>query len=180
MTLLRLLTAVAVLSLGLRAQTAPDDAEKADIQQMKQEIADLESKLAAINQTSGADASQSTSSAGDAAAPAHGLQSVVFHGVSDLNFGRPIFSVLPPDGLPSSTNSFGLGDLDLYMSANLSDRLSFFAELLITSDFTNEFSAELDRMMLSYKFNDYLKLTAGKFRTRFIGRATSKPRPDAR
>jgi hypothetical protein len=38
-------------------------------------------------------------------------------------------------------------------------------ELLITSDFSNEFSAELDRFMLSYKLNDYFKVSFGKFNT---------------
>jgi hypothetical protein len=186
MTFLKMLPVATVLSLGLQAQTTPDDAEKADIQQMKQEIADLQSKLAQQEKRlsspdgspgssvpeaplSAAEASTAASQTDATAAPpepvSHGLQTIVFHGVGDLNFGRPVFSVLPPGGLPTSTNSFGLGDLDLYTSAALSERLSFFAEVLVTSDFTNQFSAELDRMMLAYKFNEYLKLTAGKFNT---------------
>jgi hypothetical protein len=95
----------------------------------------------------------------------HKLGPFRMQGFSDITFGRPVFNVLPNGVLYTSTNSFSLGDFDLFVTAKLSDHLSYLAELLITSDFTNQFSAELDRMLLTYKFNDYLKVSAGKFNT---------------
>jgi hypothetical protein len=43
--------------------------------------------------------------------------------------------------------------------------LSFLAELLITSDFTNNFGAEIDRLLLTYKVSDYLRIGLGKYNT---------------
>ena len=96
---------------------------------------------------------------------AHTLGPLEFRGYSDFTFGRPIFSVLPPGGLAGSTQSFSLGDFDLFVNARLNDHLSVLAELLVTSDFTNEFSAEMDRLMLTYSANKYFKISAGKYHT---------------
>jgi hypothetical protein len=94
---------------------------------------------------------------------------------------------MPNAILNGSTNSFTLGDFDLFTTAKLSNHLSFLAELLITSDFSNEFGAELDRMMLTYKANDYFKVSLGRFNTaigyysngfqraRFFQTATGRP-----
>jgi hypothetical protein len=60
-------------------------------------------------------------------------------------------------------------------------------ELLITSDFTNQFSAEMDRLMVTYSANDYFRISAGKYNTaigfysnefnraRFFQTATGRP-----
>ncbi|MGA2741681.1 MAG: hypothetical protein ABSG65_30120 [Bryobacteraceae bacterium] len=103
--------------------------------------------------------------ADDDQSTSHKLGPFRMQGFSDITFGRPVFNVLPNGVLYGSTNSFSLGDFDLFVTAKLSEHLSYLAELLVTSDFTNEFSAELDRMMLTYKFSDYLKVSVGKFNT---------------
>jgi hypothetical protein len=67
--------------------------------------------------------------------------------------------------LTSSTNGFSLGDFDLFTTARLGNHFSMLGELLITSDFTNEFSAEMDRLLLTYTANDYFQISAGKYNT---------------
>ncbi len=164
MRFFKLLPALAALSLAVQAQTPANFGGDADIQQMKQQIADLESKLSDLNQkVSSTGTADSVSN--DAAPTPQGSHAVVFHGVSDVGFGRPVFDALPPNGIANSADSFNLGDLDLYTSVTLSEKLKFFAEMLVTSDFSNEFSVELDRAMMTYTVNDYLKVTAGKFNT---------------
>jgi hypothetical protein len=95
----------------------------------------------------------------------HKLGPFQMRGFGDIGFGRPVFENLPNAILKGSTYSFSLGDLDLFTTARISDRLSFLAELLITSDFTNSFGAEIDRMMLNYKVSDYFKIGVGKYNT---------------
>ncbi len=95
----------------------------------------------------------------------HTLGPLEFRGYSDFSFGRPIFSALPAGGLAGSTTSFSLGDFDLFVNARIGSHLSVLGELLITSDFSNEFSAEMDRLMLTYSANKYFKISAGKYHT---------------
>jgi len=89
--------------------------------------------------------------------------------------------------LSKSTNGFSLGDFDLFTTARMGNHFSMLGELLITSDFSNEVTAEMDRLLLSYSANDYFKISAGKYNTaigfytnefhraRFFQTATSKP-----
>lgn len=58
-----------------------------------------------------------------------------------------------------------MGDFDLFVNARLGDHLSVLGELLVTSDFSNSFSAEMDRLMLTYTANKYFKISAGKYHT---------------
>ncbi len=95
----------------------------------------------------------------------HTLGPLEFRGYSDFSFGRPIFSTLPAGGLTGSTTSFSLGDFDLFVNARIGSHLSVLGELLITSDFSNEFSAEMDRLMLTYSANKYFKISGGKYHT---------------
>jgi hypothetical protein len=95
----------------------------------------------------------------------HTLGPLQFRGYSDLGFGRAPFEKLPPGGLTGSTHSFTTGDFDLFVTSQINDRLSFLAESLITSDFTNNYGAEMDRLMLTYSFSKYFRVSAGKFNT---------------
>jgi hypothetical protein len=83
----------------------------------------------------------------------------------DFEFGRPWFAQIPPGGYPGTTNAFTVGDFDLFTNTRISDHLSVLGELLITSDFTNETSIEIDRMLLTYKANDYFQVSFGKYNT---------------
>jgi hypothetical protein len=103
--------------------------------------------------------------AADAPSDNHTLGPLQFRGYSDFSFGRPVFSTLPATGLAGSMESFSLGDFDLFVNARMSDHLSVLGELLVTSDFTNEFSAEMDRLLLTYSANKYFQISAGKFHT---------------
>jgi hypothetical protein len=95
----------------------------------------------------------------------HTLGPVQFRGFSDFNLGTPWFEKQPPGGVNGAPRSFNIGDFDLFTNTRISDHWSVLGELLITSDFSNEFGAELDRLMLTYKHNDYFKISFGKFNT---------------
>jgi phosphate-selective porin len=101
----------------------------------------------------------------DSDSESHTLGPLQLRGFSDFSYGRPFFDNQPPEGLAHSPRSFVLGDFDLFVNAKISPKLNVLGELLVTSDFTNEFAAEMDRLMMTYTVNDYLKITAGKFNT---------------
>jgi hypothetical protein len=108
-------------------------------------------------------------------------------GYADVGFGKPLQEKLPVGGLQNSKTSFQIADFHLFATAKLSDEWSFLAELLITSDFSNESSAELDRMLVQYNPSKYLKVGFGKFnsavgyypnqfhRAKFYQTATGRP-----
>jgi hypothetical protein len=108
-------------------------------------------------------------------------------GYSDVGFGKPLQEKLPEGGLQAGTTSFQIADLHLFFTSKLSDHWSFLSELLITSDFTNEFGAEIDRLMIQYQANKYFKMAWGKFnagvgyytnefhRAKFFQTATGRP-----
>jgi len=86
-------------------------------------------------------------------------------GLSDVSFGRPLEENLPPGGVAGSNFSFGVGDISLFINSRLSPKVSYYTELLFTADFTNEWSAEIDRAVLQYKANDYFQIGMGRFNT---------------
>jgi len=137
---------------------------KAELQQQGASVAAPAAAAAQPNPSP--DAAQAAALIADTApADEHVLGPLEFRGYSDFTFGRPIFSALPAGGLSGSPQSFNLGDFDLFVNATLGNHLTALAELLVTSDFTNEFSAEMDRLMLTFSANKYFKISAGKYHT---------------
>lgn len=68
--------------------------------------------------------------------------------------------------LAGSTNSFALGQLNLFITSRLSDRLSFLTETVIEADpVFNQFGIEPERLMLIYSINDHLNLSIGRYHT---------------
>jgi hypothetical protein len=67
---------------------------------------------------------------------------------------------------PGSTNSFALGQLNLFITSRLTDRVSFLTETVIEADpVNNEFGIEPERLLLLYSVNDYLNLSIGRYHT---------------
>jgi hypothetical protein len=120
-------------------------------------------------------------------APSAILSNMRIRGYADVGFGNPPQEKLPEGGLQHSKRSFQIADFHLFVTAKVSDHWSFLSELLITSDFTNEASAELDRMVFQYNPNKYLRVGFGKFnaavgyypnqfhRAKFYQTATGRP-----
>lgn len=66
----------------------------------------------------------------------------------------------------NSTNSFALGQFNLFISSRLTDKATFLAETVIEADpATNEFGIDLERMELIYAVNDHLNLQFGRYHT---------------
>jgi len=68
--------------------------------------------------------------------------------------------------LAGDTNSFFLGQLNLFITSRLTDHASFLAETVIEADSgTNQFGIEPERLMLIYSVNDHLNLSFGRYHT---------------
>ena len=66
---------------------------------------------------------------------------------------------------PGRTSSFGLGQLDLFLTSRLSEKFSVLGELIVEAGEDNEFKFEIHRLLLRYQHSDYLALSAGRYHT---------------
>ncbi|MGI8745765.1 MAG: hypothetical protein ACR2NN_24955 [Bryobacteraceae bacterium] len=60
-------------------------------------------------------------------------------------------------------NTFSLGEFNLFMTSKLSDRLSVLAEMVVAAHQTNEFTIDMERILLEYSANDYFNLSFGRY-----------------
>lgn len=68
--------------------------------------------------------------------------------------------------LKASTNSFALGQFNLFITSRLTDKASVLSETVIEADqSTNEFSVDLERLELLYAVSDHLNFQFGRFHT---------------
>jgi hypothetical protein len=63
------------------------------------------------------------------------------------------------------TNSFHLGQFNLFITSRLSDNSSVIAETVFESDDRNAFGVELERLLYNYSPNEYFNLSAGRYHT---------------
>jgi hypothetical protein len=56
------------------------------------------------------------------------------------------------------SNTFEIGDMEMLLTSQITDRISLLAEPVFTPDD----GLELDRVMIKYSFNDYFNVSAGK------------------
>jgi hypothetical protein len=157
-----------------QADTAPEQNVSAEalrkrIDELEAEQKKIQEKLAALSGASAAavdsQVQPSDASVADPSDHSHTLGPVQFQGFSDFDYGRAWFEKLPTTGLAGSPQSFTIGDFDLFTNMKISERWSVLGEVLVTSDETNEFSVELDRLLFTYKHNDYFKISFGRFST---------------
>jgi hypothetical protein len=62
-----------------------------------------------------------------------------------------------------TTNAFSLGQLDLFITSQLSEKFSVVSELILEAKRDNSFEFEIHRLLLRYAMNDYLNLSAGRY-----------------
>jgi hypothetical protein len=88
-------------------------------------------------------------------------------GFGDINFHG--------DNQKGDTTSFTLGELNLFVTSDISDKFKFLSEIVFEAgpDYTygvsqgnnNVFSVDVERMVLQYSRNDYFNLAAGRYHT---------------
>ena len=96
-----------------------------------------------------------------------GFGDVTFHGD---NYHPPAFTGIPPD-----TTSFTLGQLNLFVTSDISDKFKFLSEIVFeggpdniygqTRGEANAFSVDVERYLLTYSANDYFNMSAGRYHT---------------
>jgi len=60
-------------------------------------------------------------------------------------------------------STFGFGGFDNFVSSQLSDKLSFIGEIIVQPRDGQEFRVDVERIHITYEFNDNFKLKVGRF-----------------
>ena len=84
---------------------------------------------------------------------------------SRLNLSGFADTVWQKGNEPGQPNTFTLGQLTLYPTATLSDKMSMLAEIVIEAGSDNVIGIDLERILLRYSFADGLALSAGRYHT---------------
>jgi len=76
----------------------------------------------------------------------------------------------PPEGASfgfraGSASNFAVGSVDLFLTSHVTDKALVLAEVSFDETSTQEFQADVERMLLKYNPNDHLKMSFGRFHT---------------
>ena len=79
------------------------------------------------------------------------------------------------DTQKGDTTSFTLGQLNLFVTSDISEKFKFLGEIVFeagpdniygqTGGEANSFSVDVERMLVQYSYNDYFNISAGRFHT---------------
>ena len=65
--------------------------------------------------------------------------------------------------LKGNTTSFSLGQLDLFVTSDLSEKLKFLSEIVFEAGENNAYGVDVERLLVTYSYNDYLNVGMGRF-----------------
>jgi hypothetical protein len=69
-------------------------------------------------------------------------------------------------GDTNGSNSFALGQLALFVTSAINDRVSVLAEVVLEASAANtQVTTDLERLQLTYRLNDHLNISAGRYHT---------------
>jgi hypothetical protein len=79
------------------------------------------------------------------------------------------------DTYPHDTTSFSLGQLNLFVTSDISDKFKFLSEIVfepgpdviygVSGGSPNAFGVDIERLLLQYSANDYFNLAVGRYHT---------------
>ena len=144
-------------------QSPPPAPNQAEInQQLLRRVEELEIEVQRLT-------SQSATSPAPAAAPESPplVETPPVHAVNDrlnLNvFGDVGYHATDAPGV--SSNTFDIGTLDIFMTSRLSEKVSLLGEVLFIANSDNTIYADIERLLLQYRYNDYFAFTMGRYHT---------------
>lgn len=150
-----------------------------EVQQLRSRVSDLEAKLGNAHEAETSRVSAPIAGASAAGAPAPGSAAAPNAKPADAKPERSQDTFTPTGlklrmfgdsgfhttNLHGDTNTFYVGSLDLFTTGNLSERTSVLGEILFTSGADNTIAPDVERLLLTYKQNDYFSFGIGRYHT---------------
>ena len=108
--------------------------------------------------------------------PQAAYPSLQFHGFGDIEYqaaNRAVNNTAQTTGVnyqqagnsPGSYNQFYLGELDLFVSSQLSDKFSSLIETVIAAGTDNHWGIDVERLELSWNPSEYFNVDIGRYHT---------------
>jgi hypothetical protein len=69
------------------------------------------------------------------------------------------------DNQKGTATAFSLGQIDLFMTSDISDRFRFVTDLVFEKGRGNNYEEDLERVLLEYRHSDYFNLAVGRYHT---------------
>jgi hypothetical protein len=172
-----LVMALLVFATPARAQETSDASAKQE--EINKELLEKIDKLEKEIEELKAQEAQAAAAAATAAAPAPApapaapaepppvVETPKVHAVADrLRLGVYGDVGYQATDLKGVSNTFEFGSLDLFMTARLSSKVSLLGEVLFTPDpGDNTISPDVERLLLTYRPNDYFSFGVGRYHT---------------
>src|SRR5258705_602525 len=172
---------VILASAGIaRAQKATDgvDSDRQTIQMLLRRVEQLEARVSQLEaaKTPVAAAAGPGETSGQAATPAppeSDSEGKSAHGMAERmdtsntlmrirGFGDVTFHGSDRKG---DTTSFTLGQLNLFVTSDISERFKLLSEIVFEADTHNAVGVDIERLLLQYSHNDYLNIAVGRYHT---------------
>jgi hypothetical protein len=108
-----------------------------------------------------------------APAPEHQAEAVATHAEGEpMDLNKTLMQIrgfadtdLTGSTLKGTHTSFSLGQVNLFITSDLSDKLKFLSEVVFEAGPDNVFGVDIERLLLTYKFNKYVNLAVGRYHT---------------
>jgi hypothetical protein len=78
-----------------------------------------------------------------------------FHGFGDVDYHT--------NNLKSDHNAFTLGELDVFVTSQISQDIGVLTETVLSADNTNTYGIEVERLLVQYHPNEYLNVDIGRY-----------------
>jgi len=69
------------------------------------------------------------------------------------------------DSQHGDTTSFTLGQLDLFVTSDVSEKFRFLGEIVFEADQHNSYGVDIERLLMQYAPKDYLNISVGRYHT---------------
>src|SRR6266852_2183775 len=173
--MLRALSIFAVVLLAggaVRAQGSPSADQAEQVRMLLERVQQLEKRVLELEARRAPQAAQAPPAAGPGPGQhQHEMQEQQAATVQQMEthypslqirgFGDVDFSATDQKG---TTSGFNLGQLDLHLASALSHKVSYFAEITFNAHPT-DYTVEVERNIIRYDYNDYFKLSFGRYHT---------------
>jgi hypothetical protein len=174
---LALLLGVFLATPMLRAQQPSDalDSDKQTIQMLVRRVEQLEARVAQLESGKQPTVAPAPAEApAPAAAPAQSeLETKSEHAIAErMDTSNTLLRIrgfgdvdLRGTDRRGATTSFSLGQLDLFVTSDVSEKFKLLSEIVFEADQKNSFGVDVERLLLQYSPNDLFKLSAGRYHT---------------
>jgi hypothetical protein len=174
---LALLLGVLLATPMLRAQQPSDalDSDKQTIQMLVRRVEQLEARVAQLESGKQPTVAPAPAEApAPATAPAQSeLETKSEHAIAErMDTSNTLLRIrgfgdvdLHGTDRRGATTSFSLGQLDLFVTSDVSEKFKLLSEIVFEADQKNSFGVDVERLLLQYSPNDLFKLSAGRYHT---------------